>query len=129
MDEPMRCRGVARPAMKRRMSTRSSWLSTSHLAPPEAPTSVCTRAGSKPCLRSSRYAEAPALNRSARDPVTGLPSFREERANLRQERGPRRALFQQQVVVAFERHESRAGNARCQLTTVGISNARVLAAV
>src|SRR5262245_45687191 len=129
MEEPMRCSGAARPSMSAPMSTRSSWLSTSHLAPPDAPMSVCTRAGSKPCLRTSRKAEGPARNRSARDAVIGLISRRKERANLREKREARRVLFQEQVIVAFERHEPRAGNAGGQLATIGVGDARVLAAV
>lgn len=44
--------------------TRSSWLSTSHLGPPEAPAIVPIRSGEKPLLRISPYAPGPALNRS-----------------------------------------------------------------
>ena len=40
---------------------RSSWLRTSHLAPPDAPASVPTDDMSKPCWRTDLRAPAPAL--------------------------------------------------------------------
>ena len=65
MDEPIRCTGPDSFGRIRPVMTRSSWLSTSHFAPPDAPAIVPIRSSANPRFRMSSQAPGPALNLSA----------------------------------------------------------------
>ncbi len=88
IDEPIRCTGPVSSGRMRSAITRSSWLSTSHLAPPEAPAIVPICSAAKPLCCTSAKAEGPALKSSAfvlncelpsrlrSKPVCTIPRFR-----------------------------------------------------
>ena len=59
---PTRCTGPWSCGAMRSRMTRSSWLRTNHLAPPDAPASVPIRSAENPCRRTLSNASGPALN-------------------------------------------------------------------
>ncbi len=64
MDEPSRCTGPDSFGSTLEVMTRSSWLRTSHFAPPDAPGIVPMRSSEKPRALTSLNAAGPAKKRN-----------------------------------------------------------------